>query len=173
MENNMLLIIIITIVVIMLITSNKKEGFSKFNRNSHESYIPRSYNSRSYNPRSFYPAISNQAIDDNFIPMPQESDYPWADNTGNYGESDIVDDGNKGNMSLHHNLCSKACCSQQWPVSHQVLTSPDDFVLLSGKDYVPSNYTCNNGWQDSGCLCLTKEQALFMNRRGGNAYQNV
>lgn len=164
MDNNMLLIGIVVVVLLLLACSNKNEGFGSIGNKA-------SCRASSYNPRSFYPAITDQAIDDNFIAMPEKADYPWAKNTGNYGESDILDDGAKGNMSLQHNLCSKACCSQQWPTPFSL--SPDDFLLMSGKDYVPSNYTCNNGWQDSGCLCLTKEQSLFMNRRGGNAFTNV
>ena len=55
-----------------------------------------------------------------------------------------------------------------------VLKNKNRFLLLKrynepNKDkYVPSNIMCNNAYQDSGCLCLTKEQAGFLSNRGGN-----
>ena len=167
MDNNILLIIGIIIVIVVLTCSNSQEGYDKLknkNKNKNKSKC-------SYNPRKFYPIISDQSIGSNYIPLPEKVDYPWSQNTGNYGEADIIDDGSKGNLGLNWNMCSKSCCSVQYPPSFSV--TPDDYVLMSDEDYVPSNYTCNNGWQDSGCLCLTKEQALHLNRRGGNAYQNV
>jgi hypothetical protein len=128
--------------------------------------------SSSYNPRLFQPAIAEQVADSNFIPLPTEAEYPWAKNTGNYGEADILDDGGLGNLGLNFNMFSKACCGiGVWPAPHSV--TPDDFILMSGKEFVPSSYKGNNAWQDSGCACLTKEQALFMNRRGSNAYNEI
>jgi hypothetical protein len=44
----------------------------------------------------------------------------------------------------------------------------DKMTCGSTDEFVPSNYMCNNGWQDSGCLCLKKDQADFINSRGIN-----
>jgi len=35
-------------------------------------------------------------------------------------------------------------------------------------EFVPSPYSCNNAWQDSGCVCMTKNQKDFLASRGGN-----
>src|SRR5207253_2730531 len=79
----------------------------------------------------------------------------------------IADPTGVGDYSLNYNQCSPACCSDQWPVPFKV---PVDKMLCgSREEYVPSIYHCNNGWQDSGCLCLTKKQNDFLVTRGLNA----
>ncbi len=159
----------------MLCSGRKEMNISVKN----EDTKPKTYQ-YGFKPKSFYPAISEQVYNDNYIELPKLADYPflntktmypWEKNTGGYGETDILDDGGKGNFGLNFNMCSKACCSQQYPPPFSI--TPDDFVLRSGQEFVPSSYTCNNGWQDSGCLCMTKDQALFLNRRGGNAYNEI
>lgn len=70
------------------------------------------------------------------------------------------------NISLGLNLCSKSCCSPQYPPPFAMPKDP--LVCQSGDKYVPSSYSCNNGWQDSGCLCLKEEQAMFLSKRGNN-----
>lgn len=122
---------------------------------------------QSYNPRSFQPFIQEQVKDDNLIELPKEADYPWTANPGNYGEVDILDDGAKGNLDVGFNVCSKSCCSPTYPPPFLVGT--DDYVLMNGKNFVPSSYTCTDSWNNSGCMCMTKEQALFLNKRGNNA----
>ena len=124
-----------------------------------------------YNPRAQQAAIAEQVTDNNFIPLPTEAEYPWAKNTGNYGESDILDDGAQGSLGLNFNMCSKACCSSQYPPPFSL--TPSDMVLMSDKEFVPTSYSCNNGWQDSGCLCMTKAQASHLNSRGGNGFSNL
>ena len=158
MENNMMLIGIAVVVLIIFLCTTKQEGFAGKCSNNKPKYVF----DGEFNPRAFNPAISEQAMDDGIIPLPNRADYPWAKNTGNYGEADILDDGANGNLGMGYNMCSKACCSQSWPTPHMSVT-PDDFLLLAaeeGKEFVPTNMTCNNGWQDSGCLCATKEQIL-------------
>jgi hypothetical protein len=127
--------------------------------------IPRDKKAISYSPKMFQPDIAEQVNDDNFIPLPNMADAPWAVYTGNYGEADILDDGASGNLGFSYNLCSKSCCSAQiLPFS----LTPDDYVLMSGKEYLPTPYTCNNGWQDSGCMCMTKEQSMNLKTRGAH-----
>lgn len=83
--------------------------------------------------------------------------------TNNY----TLDDGKDGAFLLHNNLCSKSCCSEQYPVPFKL--QYDKYVCQNKNELVPSNYTCNNSMQDSGCLCLTKSQGSFLYNRGGNA----
>ena len=123
------------------------------------------------NPRIYYPIISEEADRNDMVAIPNTVEYPWAKNKNNYGETEILDDGKMGNLGLNFNMCSKSCCSEQPTLPFKMM--PDDFVLQSGEKYVSSNINCSNAWQDSGCVCLTKNQALFLNRRGNNAHNDV
>nr|QBK88791.1 MAG: uncharacterized protein LCMiAC01_04730 [Mimivirus LCMiAC01] len=78
----------------------------------------------------------------------------------------FLDDGAGGAMSIQHNLCSKSCCSEQWPTPHKMKHDP--YVCGNKDKFVGSRIMCNNTFQDSGCLCLTKKQAAFIYNRGGN-----
>lgn len=78
-----------------------------------------------------------------------------------------LNDGMDGSFLLHNNLCSKSCCSEQYPVPFKL--QYDKHVCQNKNDFIPSNYVCNNSMQDSGCLCMTKKQGNFIYNRGGNA----
>ena len=79
----------------------------------------------------------------------------------------FLDDGADGALSIQHNLCSKSCCSSQWPTPFKQKYDP--YVCGNKDQYVPSKLMCNNSFQDSGCLCLTKDQAQHIYSRGQNA----
>ena len=81
-------------------------------------------------------------------------------------DSFLLDDGNNGRTGLHTNMCSKQCCSAQYPLPFKM---KHDQKLCNLKDFVPTNLFCNNAWSDSGCACLTKSQANNLYNRGGNA----
>ncbi len=114
-----------------------------------------------------------QLIDDTYeseeqlVDEEDELDIPWMKNKKNYGKIDMLDDGLNGDAGVNFNLCSKACCTQQYPPPF--LTSLDNFVCNSDKKFVPTSYSCNNGYQDSGCLCMTEEQSKFIGSRGNNS----
>ena len=78
-----------------------------------------------------------------------------------------LDDGMDGSFLLHNNLCSKSCCSEQYPVPFKL--QYDKYVCQNKNEFIPSSYICNNSMQDSGCLCMTKKQGSFIYNRGGNA----
>jgi hypothetical protein len=86
----------------------------------------------------------------------------------------FLDDGGSpgGEYSIENNLCSRSCCSAQWPTPFKQKYDP--YVCSNGNgsnaDYVAggSNIFCNNSFQDAGCLCLTKKQQQFLYNRGGN-----
>lgn len=81
-------------------------------------------------------------------------------------DSFLLDDGNNGRTGTMTNQCSPSCCAQQYPTPFKV---EHDEKLCNLKNFVPNNMMCNNAWQNSGCLCLTKDQANHMYSRGGNA----
>ena len=94
-----------------------------------------------------------------FVGVPDVIIPPW-------GESDGLDDGAGGSMELQYNMCSKSCCSPQYPPAFG--TDYDALVCKNKDQFVASGYRCNNSWQDSGCLCMTKKQRDFLSNRGGN-----
>ena len=104
-----------------------------------------------------------------FVGMPEEILPAWGQNTiGGYGYDMALDDGNYGNSGVQYNLCSKSCCTPQYPPPFML---PVDALVSQSKDkFVTSSYTCNNSWQNSGCLCLREKQAEFLNGRGKNKY---
>ena len=129
-------------------------------------------------------------LDDNEDKNAQNIDHPFIDQRANVSSEGIgqvkgridgmfqhnlstfpsnyylLDDGAQGEMSLQNNLCSKSCCGPQWPVPFK--QSKDPYVCANKQKFVGSNMFCNNNFQDSGCLCLEKDQALFLYNRGGN-----
>lgn len=78
----------------------------------------------------------------------------------------FLDDGAGGAVSAQHMLCSKSCCSDQWPTPFNQKYDP--YVCANKDKFVPSRYMCNNTFQDSGCLCLPKKGAAHIYNRGGN-----
>jgi len=77
-----------------------------------------------------------------------------------------LDDGASGEYSIVNNLCSKSCCSEQWPLPFKQKMDP--YVCANKSQFVPSSYFCSNSFQDAGCLCLTKDQSQFIANRGGS-----
>lgn len=116
-----------------------------------------------YNPKLFQKNITSESDSENYIPLPSGSQTPWDQNAKGYGETDALEPVEQG---LNFNMCSKSCCFQPYPPPFGL--KDDEFVKKSGKKFLSSPYTCNNGWQDSGCLCLEPKQAKFLNRRGQN-----
>jgi hypothetical protein len=93
---------------------------------------------------------------------------PWYQAyTGNLKNYYLLDDGAGGSAGLQFNMCSKSCCSEQYPLPFKMPV--DSAVCASKSEFVPNNYMCNNAWQDTGCVCMTKDQANFIGSRGGNA----
>lgn len=87
---------------------------------------------------------------------------PWGAMINLRNKDNTVDKSTALN-GLNNNSCSVSCCSKQWPLPFKM--SEDG---VDGSKYVPNNYSCNNGTQDSGCLCMTPEQSKFLDYRGTN-----
>jgi hypothetical protein len=102
-----------------------------------------------------------------FVGLPDEIIPPWGPNDAEFGKAEILDDGMNGFMGLHYNMCSKSCCSQQYPPSF--ILEHDESVCESNDKFVGNTYKCNNAWQSSGCVCMSEKQRNFLANRGGNA----
>ena len=95
--------------------------------------------------------------------------YDVSHNYASYDPLNMNDDNlysDKEDSGLIHNMCSKACCSAQYPLPFKLKIDP--MLAESKEEYYPSNYTCNNGWQDAGCVCMTVQQRESLDNRGGN-----
>lgn len=103
------------------------------------------------------PVLKAAMENSGFVAVPSRVDPPWAQ------------DGSSGDeMNIGFNMCSKDCCGKQYPIP---FPSGADPYLCQSEQVFTSNpgINCNNGVQDSGCLCMTDEQVRFMYRRGNNA----
>jgi hypothetical protein len=78
----------------------------------------------------------------------------------------FLDDGADGRMSIQHNLYSPSCCSSQYPTPFKTKHNP--YVCKNKDKFVGSPYYGQTSFNDSGCLCATKEQIEFLYNRGGN-----
>lgn len=99
-------------------------------------------------------------------PMDEANQSAFANIPSNYY---FLDDGAGGEMSVINNLCSKSCCSEQWPLSFKMKHDP--YVCQNKDKFVPSNMFCNNSFQDAGCLCLGRNQSKFLMTRGNNGVE--
>ena len=158
----LLLLIIVVIVTICILYPNFfgmfREGFDEKKVNNPSTL---------HNPKEHQPELNNEIDRTPLVGLPSQMIPAWESDSLRYGDFDGLNDGADGNMGMGFNLCSKSCCSTQYPTPFGLPVDP--LVCGSKQEFVPSTYTCNNGWQDGGCLCMTKEQALFLNTRGNNA----
>jgi len=103
-----------------------------------------------------------------FVGLPDEILPAWgSESVANYGQIDRLDDGYNGAMGLNYNMCSKSCCGPQYPPPFNL--EEDEMVKKMKDQFVPNNYSCNNAWNNTGCVCLTKKQHQYIGSRGGNA----
>jgi hypothetical protein len=141
-----ILIVIVLIIIIMI--SAKNENFEQFKANKYK------YN---YNDSEFEnPWMKTKEIENlNNKRIKKYGIFDEPIYNGYYG--------------LNHNLCSSSCCSMQYPTPF--LITSNRFSPKNTEKYVSSNYTCRNGYQDTGCLCMTKNQKRILETRGNNSTQ--
>ena len=97
-----------------------------------------------------------------------EENLPQPEYYSAQGEkTSLLDDTATSNMGLNSNICSLACCTNQWPLPFKIPV--DKNMCNNSNEYVKSNYFCSNSSQDSGCLCMKKDQGHFLNTRGSNS----
>jgi hypothetical protein len=147
-----ILAFLVLVVVYYLITVPKEENFESSEKQT-EVKIPALYN------RETGQVVSGSE----FLGVPDEVATAWG---ASYGTNENLDDGSDGIYGLNYSMCSKSCCSPQYPPPFEL--DKDVVVDKMKGDFVPSSYNCNNAWQDSGCVCMTKNQNDFLSSRGGN-----
>jgi hypothetical protein len=157
-----IILLLIGLIIFVLTTYSNNELFNNTELSPPKNIIDNSIKIINYPPIQQESIIKTKQYYDGDV-----LEVPWAKNPKNYGEvADMLNDGSDGFAGLNYNLCSKSCCSQQYPPPF--MTSFDNFVCNSKDKFVPSNYVCNNGYQDTGCLCITEKQQQFLQNRGGN-----
>ena len=80
----------------------------------------------------------------------------------------FLDDGNNGNATIVNNPCSKSCCPNSWPTPFKQKADPYICEMKAKGELVPSGMFCNNSVNNSGCLCLRKDQAQGIMTRNNN-----
>ena len=98
-------------------------------------------------PLKYEPELGLITAASDFVGLPSTIMPPWGENINDYGKSEILDDGAMGNAGFGFNMCSKSCCSPQYPPPFALPT--DDLVAKSKSKFVPSSYACNNGWDNN------------------------
>lgn len=105
--------------------------------------------------------------------IPENAYSPWANVYMNDdGDSSFMIDlgdgpDNKDGGSGRFSERSPACCSAQYPIPFQVKVN--DKIMKNKDNYVPNPYMGNNNWENSGCTCMTRENAIKLAKRGYNA----
>lgn len=75
--------------------------------------------------------------------------------------------GDKIIRKIDQNICSVHCCKHtQWPPPFNTTDPNIDPNLF--KNYIGTNFTCNNGPTGGGCLCVTKKDYEYLSNRGVN-----
>jgi hypothetical protein len=57
------------------------------------------------------------------------------------------------NYNMEKIVCSKSCCSTQWPTSESTYVKDPKIDM---NEYLPTNLNCNDGINDTGCICQKK-----------------
>jgi hypothetical protein len=85
-----------------------------------------------------------------------------------YNREDLVNaDNNKSNHTVDSMYCSQECCKfTQWLPPDLQQNDP------KYKNFVGSNFTCNNG-SGSGCVCIKQDDINFLANKAGNTMQNT
>lgn len=148
-----ILALVVLVIVYYLITV-PKESFESFaNDGVNEVKVPALYNRET----------GQMVYGSEFLGVPDEVATAWG---ASFGTNENLDDGNNGIYGLNYSMCSKSCCSPQYPPPFAL--DKDVVVDKMKGEFIPSPYNCNNAWQDSGCVCMTKNQQDFLSSRGGN-----
>lgn len=153
MNNYYILGIILVLVIVFLFFINKKEKYTDINK-------------KKVNEEPIFLEEEKEEGEENGEDEEKRDEVDGREEKRLESNYYFLDDGADGKYSVQHNLCSKSCCSPQWPTPFKLDNDP--YIEKNKDKYAPSNMYCNNSFQDSGCLCMTKEQSKFIYNRGDN-----
>jgi hypothetical protein len=155
-----LVLIVLGIVFVVLIASYAKKYSENFTTTNSPEIQDINQNDVPIKPLIYDRHTGLATSASQFIGLPDEIIPPWGSTIGKNENDNLL-------MGLDNNMCSKSCCSQQYPPPFAMET--DELVCKNKDKFVSSNYTCNNAWQDVGCVCMTDNQRNFLAHRGGNS----
>jgi hypothetical protein len=162
---NIIFVAVVIIVVISIILWQNYDNAEKFNNN-----IVLPQNPQFTGPTHYDPTTGTMMTSPDFIPQHIES--AWGDKSTDSQKIEFQKVGsfesatNLGKDTLAFNKCNKSCCSKQYPLPFNLPV--DKEIAENMKDFVPSRFTCNNHWEDTGCLCITQNQSNMLANRGNN-----
>lgn len=159
---NQILFAVIALLVLYLLFGRRSEGMCNATHGAQTSV---------YNPRQFQPEIAEETHNGRFIELNDQVETPYVANSESgalYGEVDALQ---PVDMSLSYSHCSPSCCSQGWPTPFSM--PEDDYIRRNKDNIVASPYTCSNGFGNSGCLCMTRQQQKFLSARGNNSFSGL
>src|SRR5439155_9912197 len=180
-KKNLIILVIIILVIVILIwifapkmMSSKENEYMSYQNypmmemnpneknDSNQNYMGMQYENFEGNHETDYDDYHNEYMDKTGALKDYYNEKEGIEGVAQETMSSIpsnyyfLDDGANGEMSIQHNLCSKSCCSPQYPPSFKMKQDP--YVCANKGKYVGSSMYCNNAYQDAGCLCMTKKQ---------------
>ncbi len=159
-------IILVSVILILYFRQSKKQSNVQHYTNINNDII---LNQVESNPTMYDPVTGSIMTSPDFIPQqiePAWNNKPLGNNTLESGTVTFESATNMGDKTMAFNKCSKSCCSNQYPLPFNMPV--DKEVGTNLKNFVPNSYTCNNSWEDAGCLCMTQNQSDALAQRGGN-----
>jgi hypothetical protein len=146
---NLILIVFVIVAVSYYLISNGYISIEKFDK------VEIEQPEITITPTFIEPELGLVTSSYEFVGLPKEILPAWG------GRTSLKTDGVMKDMN-----CSKSCCSPQYPPPFKLAEDPN---VGDPSKYVKSNINCYNYWQDSGCLCMSKEQSFALEHRGGNS----
>ena len=172
LENKHTQIVLAIIVVVLLlwwINRPSNESFNQESKSQEQYVVPEHIEPSYYDSETGTMMTSPDFIPQSFEPAWGSS----SDSQANFDSPNFKDKigvmeraTDLGDETLAFNYCSKSCCADQYPTPFNMPTNAN--VCKNKGDFVPSSYTCNNAWEDTGCLCMTKNQSEMLATRAGN-----
>jgi hypothetical protein len=176
LDKNTQILVVIVAVIILVWWVNQSSNNEAFNDNTilpNNPLVPQFTGPTHYDPQTGTMMTSPDFIPQNIESAWEHVEPAWSTSPSSehqksdfdkIGAFDSATDLGKNTMAF--NMCSKSCCSKQYPLPFKMPVNPE--VAENIKDFVPSRFTCNNYWEDAGCLCITKDQSDNLAQRGGN-----
>ena len=111
-----IIVVIVSIILWQLVYG--QEGFVIKNNELNANTVP------TFNPMLYEKDLSLLTSASEFVGLPDVVIPAWGSNSVNYGKTDTLLAQGMGNAGLEFNMCSKSCCSPQYPSLSQPKLTP-------------------------------------------------